>query len=156
MDRPTLLVVDDHEDFLVSAKMVFEYELPNVEVVTEPDPEDALWVLHRQHVDVVLADYRMPSMDGLTFLVRAHDFAPDARRILITAFPDLGVILRGINEVGIDYYIRKPTGGEQLLDIVRDAIGRRDHTSCPNHDDAYTAGPGLTPRRPTRSDRDRH
>lgn len=122
MERATVLVVDDHEDFLVSAQMLLERDLPEVDVLTEPEPERALEILERRRVDVVVVDYRMPRMDGLTFMSRAAELAPEARRVLITAYPDLGVLVRAINEAAIWHYIRKPTGADHLVHVVRDAL----------------------------------
>ncbi|MGW2314842.1 response regulator, partial [Actinomadura luteofluorescens] len=57
---------------------------------------------------VLLADYRMPGMDGVEFLERAMDLFPFARRILLTAYADTDAAIRAINDVDLDHYMLKP------------------------------------------------
>lgn len=140
MDPATVLIVDDHEDFLVSVEMVLDFWMPEVEVVTEADPVRALDILRRRRIDAVVADYRMPGMNGLTFLMRAAEIAPEARRVLITAFPDVGVLLRAINEADISYYVRKPTGADELVAMLRDVLTMDARDGCNEvASDAWTA-----------------
>ena len=59
-------------------------------------------------VAVILADYRMPEMNGIEFLERAMDVYPAARRALLTAYADTGAAIDAINVVDLDYYLLKP------------------------------------------------
>jgi thioredoxin reductase (NADPH) len=59
-------------------------------------------------VAVILADYRMPQMNGIEFLERAMDVYPGARRALLTAYADTGAAIEAINVVDLDYYLLKP------------------------------------------------
>src|SRR5215468_10790242 len=59
-------------------------------------------------VAVILADYRMPEMNGIEFLERAMDVYPGARRALLTAYADTGAAIDAINVVDLDYYLLKP------------------------------------------------
>src|SRR5258708_7128987 len=59
-------------------------------------------------VSVILADYRMPQMNGIEFLERAMDVYPAARRILLTAYADTGAAIDAINVVDLDHYLLKP------------------------------------------------
>src|SRR5262245_44614865 len=59
-------------------------------------------------VAVILADYRMPEMNGIEFLERAMDIYPGARRILLTAYADTGAAIDAINVVDLDHYLLKP------------------------------------------------
>ncbi len=59
-------------------------------------------------VAVILADYRMPELNGIEFLERAMDIYPGARRALLTAYADTGAAIDAINVVDLDYYLLKP------------------------------------------------
>ncbi len=59
-------------------------------------------------VAVILADYRMPQLNGIEFLERAMDIYPGARRALLTAYADTGAAIEAINVVDLDYYLLKP------------------------------------------------
>jgi thioredoxin reductase (NADPH) len=59
-------------------------------------------------VAVILADYRMPEMNGIEFLESAMDIYPGARRALLTAYADTGAAIDAINVVDLDHYLLKP------------------------------------------------
>jgi thioredoxin reductase (NADPH) len=59
-------------------------------------------------VAVILADYRMPQMNGIEFLEQAIDVYPGARRVLLTAYADTGAAIDAINVVDLDHYLLKP------------------------------------------------
>jgi thioredoxin reductase (NADPH) len=64
--------------------------------------------LRGELVAIIVADYRMPSMNGIEFLERAMDICPHARRVLLTAYADTGAAIDAINVVDLDYYLLKP------------------------------------------------
>src|SRR5207302_4903 len=64
--------------------------------------------LRGEQVAVLLADYRMPEMNGIEFLEQAMDIYPAARRALLTAYADTGAAIEAINVVDLDYYLLKP------------------------------------------------
>src|ERR671925_836914 len=74
-------------------------------------------------VAVILADYRMPEMNGIEFLERAMDIYPGARRVLLTAYADTGAAIDAINVVDLDHYLLKPWDPpEEKLYPVVDAL----------------------------------
>jgi thioredoxin reductase (NADPH) len=64
--------------------------------------------LRGDEVAVIVADYRMPGMNGIEFLERAMDLYPAARRVLLTAYADTGAAIDAINVVDLDHYLLKP------------------------------------------------
>jgi thioredoxin reductase (NADPH) len=64
--------------------------------------------LRGDQVAVLLADYRMPQMNGVEFLEEAMKFYPAARRVLLTAYADTNAAIEAINVVDLDYYLLKP------------------------------------------------
>ncbi len=75
-------------------------------------------------VAVLLADYRMPDMNGIEFLERAMDVYPGARRVLLTAYADTGAAIDAINVVDLDHYLLKPWDPpeEKLYPVVDDLL----------------------------------
>ena len=74
-------------------------------------------------VAVLLADYRMPQMNGIEFLEQAMDLFPHARRALLTAYADTDAAIQAINVVDVDHYLLKPWDPpEEKLYPVIDAL----------------------------------
>src|SRR3954466_16010770 len=74
-------------------------------------------------VGVLLADYRMPQMNGIEFLEQRMDLFPRARRALLTAYADTEAAIQAINVVDVDYYLLKPwEPPEEKLYPVVDAM----------------------------------
>ncbi len=76
--------------------------------------------LRGEQVAAILADYRMPGMNGIEFLEQAMDLVPDARRALLTAYADTDVAIAAINQVDVDHYLVKPwePPAEKLYPVV--------------------------------------
>ncbi|MFE1341726.1 FAD-dependent oxidoreductase [Streptomyces sp. NPDC058733] len=75
-------------------------------------------------VAVILADYRMPQMNGIEFLEQAMDVYPGARRILLTAYADTNAAIDAINVVDLDHYLLKPWDPpeEKLYPVLDDLL----------------------------------
>ncbi|GII80364.1 fused response regulator/thioredoxin-disulfide reductase [Sphaerisporangium rufum] len=79
--------------------------------------------LRGEQVAVMLADYRMPQMNGIQFLEAAMDLFPRARRVLLTAYADTDAAIDAINVVDLDHYLLKPWNPpEEKLYPVVDAL----------------------------------
>ena len=92
--------------------------------------------LRGDEVAVIVADYRMPGMNGIEFLERAMDFYPTARRVLLTAYADTGAAIDAINVVDLDHYLLKPWDPPEeklypVVDALLDAWLRSDHRPVP-------------------------
>ena len=79
--------------------------------------------LRGEQVALLLADYRMPQMNGIEFLEAAMDLFPTARRVLLTAYADTDAAIDAINVVDLDHYLLKPWHPpEEKLYPVLDAL----------------------------------
>ena len=117
--RQVILLVDDEEDIRESLRALFETCLEGVDVATAPGGQQALEELDRRPIDLIISDYKMPGMNGLDFLQRAQKKFPTMPRILVTAFPDLDIAIRAINEANIENFFTKPFEPDQVLNVVR-------------------------------------
>jgi len=87
-------------------------------------------------VALILADYRMPQMNGIEFLEHAMDIYPSARRVLLTAYADTGAAIDAINVVDLDHYLLKPWDPPEeklypVVDALLDAWLTTDHRPVP-------------------------
>ena len=87
-------------------------------------------------VAVILADYRMPELNGIEFLEQAMDIYPRARRVLLTAYADTGAAIDAINVVDLDHYLLKPWDPPEeklypVVDALLDAWQASDHRAVP-------------------------
>ena len=73
---------------------------------------------------MLIADQRMPGMQGTDYLVEARKLVPEAKRVLLTAYADTEAAIAAINEVALDYYLLKPWDPpeEQLFPVVEDLL----------------------------------
>jgi thioredoxin reductase (NADPH) len=112
--RSAIMTVDDDPDVsrAVARDLRRRYG-EQYRIVRAESGEDALDALRQMKlrgdlVAMILADYRMPELNGIEFLERAMDIYPGARRALLTAYADTGAAIEAINVVDLDYYLLKP------------------------------------------------
>jgi len=81
--------------------------------MSSDSPQQALELLkelkvRNDGVALLLADQRMPRMDGVGFLQEARQIYPDAKRALLTAYADTNAAISAINQASLDYFFMKP------------------------------------------------
>ena len=121
--QPAVMLVDDEPMVALALRSFLELET-SYRVLMFTSPAAALETLAVEHVDVLIADFMMPGMDGITFLKRARELRPLTTRILLTGYADKDNAIRAINEAGLYYYIEKPWDNEHLKVIVRNGVER--------------------------------
>jgi DNA-binding NtrC family response regulator len=120
---PKVMVVDDEEMVATALRSFLELETA-YDVVTFTSPRDALEFIEHEHLHVVIADFMMPQMDGITFLKAVRAQNPQTTRILLTGYADKANAIRAINEAGLYYYLEKPWDNEHLKLVVRNGVER--------------------------------
>ena len=119
--RRKILIVDDEPSVLNSLKRTLRKEH---DVILSQDGFSAIQVLNEQEIAVIIADQRMPKMNGVTLLEKAMKIQPDTARILVTGYSDIQAVIDAINEGNVYYYIHKPWEPEDVRLIIRQAIDR--------------------------------
>lgn len=120
--RPKILVVDDELD---NVELMVRALRANFEVLTASSGKEALEVLGKNDVAVIVTDQRMPGMTGVQFLREASQARPGAKRLLLTAYADADSLIQAINEGRVHYYIRKPWERHQLQATVSELVTLR-------------------------------
>ncbi len=114
MPKPVLLTVDDDPEVLRAIERDLRGHYAQKYRVMRADSGSAGLSTLRElkarnnPVALLLADQRMPSMDGVGFLAEAMDIHPQAKRALLTAYADTNAAIDAINEAKIHYYLMKP------------------------------------------------
>ncbi len=128
--RPVIMTVDDDPGVsrAVSRDLRRKYG-ERSRIVRAESGADALDALRQmklrdEQVAVMLADYRMPQMNGIEFLEQAMDIFPYARRVLLTAYADTNAAIDAINVADVDHYLLKPWDPpeEKLYPVVDDLL----------------------------------
>ncbi len=113
---PRLLLVDD--DLLVISALQRTLRRGPWEILTANDGEAGLKAFEANRPEVVIADYRMPRMDGVQLLHKVKELAPRTERILLTGQAEQSAIERAINSSEIHRLIFKPWNDDQLYSTV--------------------------------------
>jgi thioredoxin reductase (NADPH) len=130
MARPILLAVDDDPGVLEAVvqdlRRHYGAEYRIMRAAGGPAALETLTQLkaRQEPVALLISDQRMPGMTGVEFLERARELAPDARRVLLTAYADTDGAIRAINSARIHYYLNKPWDPpeEKLYPVLSDLL----------------------------------
>ncbi|MDB5354586.1 MAG: histidine kinase,Response regulator receiver domain proteinhistidine kinase [Phycisphaerales bacterium] len=121
--RHTILVVDDEPDVVKSVQDLLRLDY---RVLGATRARDAMEIMRREDVHVVMTDQRMPEMTGVEFLGRLRSEHPHAVRLLFTGYADIRAVIDAINEGNVYRYITKPWEPEELETTIRQAVERHD------------------------------
>lgn len=118
--RPKILIVDDDEMLLRSLKRILK---GHYEIQCEHNPYRALVALEDDGpFAAIVSDLTMPGVDGIDFLERARDEAPETPRILLTGNATLPASIDAVNRAQIDSFLTKPVSPDELLRWIDQAV----------------------------------
>ncbi len=121
MDQAAILIVDDEPRVLDALEAVLAADF---RVLRAGGGPEALRALAADEVAVIVTDYRMPEMTGVELLRRSQEVAPDALRIVLTAYTDVDSLMDAINTGRIYHFVAKPWDPKELALVVRRAAER--------------------------------
>ena len=125
-DYGTILVVDDNPAILTAARICLGGVFGKV--ITLASPEGILATMNQERVDVVLLDMNFTlgvnsGQDGLLWLRSIHKRHPDVPVVLVTAYADIKLAVRGLKEGAADF-VTKPWDNAELVRTLKDAIDK--------------------------------
>ena len=120
----TLLLVDDEENIVAALRRLLRAE--GWLVLSATSAEQALQLMARHEVDVILSDQRMPGMTGVELLRRAKQVYPETIRLVLSGYTELQSITDAINEGAIYKFLAKPWDDEQLRAHLREAFALKE------------------------------
>ncbi len=121
--KHSILLVDDEPEVLFSLKGLLrrEFNLHTAETGSE-----AMEILARHEIHVVMTDQRMPEMTGVELVQRVKCQYPEAIRIVFTGYADIKSVIDAINKGGLYRYITKPWDPDELVELLREAVAEYD------------------------------
>lgn len=128
-----IILVDDETGVLNALRRLlartpctYVGQVYSLRIETFSDPLAALDYVRHHAVDLIISDYRMPEMDGVTFLKSCREIQPDSARIILSGYADLNALLGGINEAQIYRFLSKPWNDYELVSAVASALAYRN------------------------------
>ena len=115
-----ILLVDDNEWIRDSLTLYFGTE--GCHILAVETAEEGLELLKQEDWDIILTDYKLPGIDGLTFSKKIQEIRPDAIKILITAYKSKEVVSEAAS-AGIQDLIDKPF----TIKTIEDSMSRLLH-----------------------------
>ena len=118
---PTVLIVDDDPKLLKMLQRTLIYE--NLNVVTATNGLEALPLVQNHNPDLIIADWMMPKMDGLSFIQKLRDKEDETMILMLTARDAIENRVEGL-ESGADDYLVKPFAPAELVARVHAMLRR--------------------------------
>src|SRR5215467_3744406 len=154
MAKPILFSVDDDSDVLRAIERDLRSQYgAEYRVIGSDSPQEALEILKQlkvrnDNVALLLADQRMPRMNGVEFLQEGMRMFPDAKRALLTAYADTNAAISAINQVNINYFFLKPWDPpeQHLYPQLDDLLDDWQATHHPPFDGIRVLGTRWSPR----------
>lgn len=154
MDLPIIFSIDDDAQVLraisrdLKTKYREEYKILSTTSVSEALASVVELKNKGETVAMFLSDQRMPEMDGVSFLEKAMDFYPEAKRVLLTAYSDTDAAIKAINEVRLDYYLMKPWDPpeEKLFPVINDLLDDWQNSYKPDFKGMKVIGYQFSPK----------
>jgi type II secretory ATPase GspE/PulE/Tfp pilus assembly ATPase PilB-like protein/DNA-binding response OmpR family regulator len=119
-----ILLVDDEPNVLKALSRVFRDE--NYQVLTAPSGNDALAILAKEPVHLIISDYKMPGMTGAEFLRRVKETHPETIRIMLTGQAQTNAVMGAVNDGAVYKFILKPWDDDDLRITVALALEQHD------------------------------
>jgi len=113
--KPVVLAIDDERLVLSAMRRLLK---PHYHILTTENGEEALELLRKIHVDVIISDQRMPNMTGTELLTKAKKISPFSIRLLLTGYSDTTAIEGAINDAEIFRFISKPWKNQDVLNLL--------------------------------------
>ncbi|EGG42195.1 CheY-like receiver [Candidatus Nitrosarchaeum limnium SFB1] len=126
---PVVLIIDDSPAFRDFAKYSIRTDIKFVNIFQASDAIEGLKLYKKYKPDVVLLDWKMPGIDGMTTLKAITNDDPDIKVIMTTAYDDDQNLLNDFMKGGAFSFVPKPMNRINLLKVVADALRERKNAN---------------------------
>src|SRR6202012_3897526 len=128
LKNASILAIDDDPDVLTAVRLLLKTEA--ADVVTEKNPENMRSILQKRSFDLILLDMNFNSSintgnEGLFWLRKVKEFGSQAAVIMITAYGDIDLAVRSLNEGAADFVV-KPWHNERVIATIKEAMKKND------------------------------
>ncbi len=120
MENAQILIVDDSKEVLSALARELEEE-PYIVLLAE-NGKEALDLAAGNPIKVIISDVKMPGMDGFELLDKIKELYPNMIRVVLSGHPDVKLILRMVNERGVDRYLTKPWYGDDMKTTIQQCL----------------------------------
>lgn len=153
MIKPVILTIDDDPAVLgaidrdLRHQYRHEYRVMKASSADEGLETAKALAARNTPVAMFIVDQRMPEMSGIDLLREAMKLHPDSRRVLLTAYADTEVAIKGINEIGLDHYLMKPWDPPEmrLFPVIDDLLGEWRARTRPTFEGIRVLGSQWSP-----------
>ena len=154
MKIPFIILVDDDEQVLRAIQRDVRKKYNNdYRILATDSANEALELikeikLKNETVALFISDQRMPEMEGAKFLEKTKEIYPEAKLVLLTAYSDIEVAIKAINDIKLNYYLLKPWSPpeEKLYPILDDLLDEWQAQYKPDHEGIRIIGFQWSPK----------
>jgi thioredoxin reductase (NADPH) len=154
MKLPFIIIVDDDEQVLRAIQRDIRNKYSNeYRIIATESANEALELikelkLKSETVALFISDQRMPEIEGVKFLDKTKEIYPDAKLVLLTAYSDIEVAIKAINDIKLNYYLLKPWNPpeEKLYPVLDDLLYEWQAQYKPDHEGIRIIGFQWSPK----------
>lgn len=117
-----ILCVDDESGMLKALQRLFHRK--SYQVLTAQNAKDALLLLDKHPINLIISDMRMPEVNGAELLEQVAHFHPEIHRIILSGYADFESTVAAINLGKIHNFINKPWNNDELVSVVEEGLAR--------------------------------
>lgn len=111
-----ILILDDDHEFVATVRDVLLKI--GIEVFATTDPFEAIGILRTNKISKVVADFHMPSMDGIEFFENVKQINPKIKRIILTGYSDNAHLQKALSEEIVNSVAFKPIDRRGLIELI--------------------------------------
>lgn len=124
----TYLIVDDESIERKGIRMLLKRQGTECQIIEASNGEEALEVLQKEHIDVLLTDINMPFLDGIGLLERVHQRYPGMQSVIFSGYNEFDYAKRAI-AYGVSAYILKPVNPEEFARVMGDVEAKLEQNN---------------------------
>jgi len=125
MKKTGVLIVDDETELCDKLKNILEAQWDNYRIFTAYSGAEALTVLEKEDIDVLVSDIRMPGMNGIELMKKTNELQRDIRTLVLTGHGDFDNAVDALR-LGADNYIKKPVSAEFLHFAIMNSYEKKE------------------------------